>query len=95
MRRRTLNIYFSWLVVAMVYYGLSFNTKNIGANIYVSNFVSGFAEIVACVLIIPGKSIIILFNSELGTSLFEIAHSLFALEQTLILGAMALNKKKS
>jgi OCT family organic cation transporter-like MFS transporter 4/5 len=54
MRRRTLNIYFSWLVVAMVYYGLSFNTKNIGANIYVSNFVSGFAEIVACVLIIPG-----------------------------------------
>jgi OCT family organic cation transporter-like MFS transporter 4/5 len=55
MRRRTLNIYFSWLVVAMVYYGLSFNTKNIGANIYVSNFVSGFAEIVACVLIIPGQ----------------------------------------
>ncbi len=39
----------------MVYYGLSFNTKNIGANIYVSNFVSGFAEIVACVLIIPGQ----------------------------------------
>jgi len=32
---------------------------------------------------------------ELGTSLFEIAQSLFALERTLILGAMALNKKKS
>ena len=28
MRKRTLNIFFSWLVVAMVYYGLSFNTKN-------------------------------------------------------------------
>jgi len=32
--------------------------------------------------------------SELGISLFEIAQSLFALERTLILGAMALNKKK-
>jgi hypothetical protein len=57
MRRRTVNVYFSWLVVAMVYYGLSFNTKNIGGNIYLSNFVSGFAEIVACVLIIPGEAI--------------------------------------
>jgi hypothetical protein len=54
MRRRTVNVYFSWLVVAMVYYGLSFNTKNIGGNIYISNFVSGMAEVVACVLIIPG-----------------------------------------
>jgi len=39
--------------VAMVYYGLSFNTKNIGGDIYVSNFISGFAEVVACVVIIP------------------------------------------
>ena len=30
LRKRTLNIFFSWLVVAMVYYGLSFNSKNIG-----------------------------------------------------------------
>ena len=58
MRRRTVNVYFSWLVVAMVYYGLSFNTKNIGANIYVSNFVSGLAEVVACVLIIPGNDFV-------------------------------------
>ena len=33
--------------------------------------------------------------SELGTSLFEIALSLFALERTLILGAMALLETKS
>ena len=33
--------------------------------------------------------------AELGTLLFEIAQSLFALERTMILGAMALNKKKS
>jgi len=56
MRKRTINIFFSWLVVAMVYYGLSFNTKNIGGDIYVSNFISGFAEVVACVVIIPALS---------------------------------------
>ena len=33
--------------------------------------------------------------TELGASLFEIAQSLFALEQTLIMRAMALNKNKS
>ena len=32
---------------------------------------------------------------DLGASLFEIAQSLFALERTMILGAMALNEKKS
>jgi len=53
MRKRTLTTYFTWFVVAMVYYGLSFNTKNIGADIYVSNFLSGFVEIVATVVIIP------------------------------------------
>jgi len=53
MRKRTLNIFFSWCVVAMVYYGLSFNTKNIGGDIYISNLISGLAEVVACVLIIP------------------------------------------
>ncbi|XP_023324223.1 organic cation transporter protein isoform X3 [Eurytemora carolleeae] len=53
MRKRTLNIYFSWMVVAGVYYGLSFNTKNIGGDIYISNFIAGMAEVVACVLIIP------------------------------------------
>ena len=36
-----------------------------------------------------------LCTEELGTSLFEIAQSLFALERTLILGAMALLNKKS
>ena len=35
------------------------------------------------------------FQPELCTSLFEIAQSLFALEQAFILGAMALNKNKS
>ena len=33
--------------------------------------------------------------TELGASLFEIAQLLYALEQTCILGAMALSKKKN
>ena len=45
MRKRTLNVFFSWLVVAMVYYGLSFNTKNLGGDRYLSSFVSGFVEV--------------------------------------------------
>ena len=45
MRKRTLNVFYSWLVVAMVYYGLSFNSKNLGADRYVSVFVSGFVEV--------------------------------------------------
>lgn len=53
MRKRTLNIFYSWLVVAMVYYGLSFNTKNLGGNRYVSSFVSGFVEVPAVVVILP------------------------------------------
>merc|ERR1719507_125041 len=53
MRKRTLNVFYSWLVVAMVYYGLSFNSKNLGADRYVSTFVSGFVEVPAVVVIIP------------------------------------------
>ena len=45
MRKRTLNIFYSWLVVAMVYYGLSFNTKNLGGNRYINSFISGFVEV--------------------------------------------------
>ena len=46
--------------------------------------------------IMPSKYKRVLYGTtELGTSLFEIVQSLFALERTLILGAMALLKKKS
>jgi len=44
---------------------------------------------------IPLNLIISELLAELGTSLFEIVQSLSALERTLILGAIALNKKKS
>lgn len=56
MRKRTLNIFYSWLIVAMVYYGLSFNTKNLGGDRYVSGFISGFVEVPAVVVILPALS---------------------------------------
>ena len=52
-RKRTINVFYSWLVVAMVYYGLSFNSKNLGGNRYVNTFASGFVEVPAVVAIIP------------------------------------------
>ena len=45
MRKRTLNIFYSWLIVAMVYYGLSFNSKHLGGDRYVNSFISGFVEV--------------------------------------------------
>jgi len=53
MRKRTLNIFYSWLIVAMVYYGLSFNSKHLGGDRYVNSFISGFVEVPAVVVIIP------------------------------------------
>ena len=53
MRKRTLNVFYSWLVVAMVYYGLSFNSKNLGGDRYVNSFISGFVEVPAVVAILP------------------------------------------
>ena len=53
MRKRTFTVFITWLVIAMVYYGLSFNSKNIGGDIYISMFINGLAEAVACLAIIP------------------------------------------
>jgi len=53
MRKRTCNIFFSWLIVAMVYYGLSLNSKNLGGDRYLNGFLSGFVEVPAVVVIIP------------------------------------------
>merc|ERR1711874_380099 len=53
MRKRTFTVFITWLVIAMVYYGLSFNSKNIGGDIYISIFINGLAEAIACLAIIP------------------------------------------
>jgi len=59
MRKRTLNIFFSWLIVAMVYYGLSFNSKNIGGNRYVASFASGFVEVTFLLYLSLGIALLI------------------------------------
>merc|ERR1711953_1472435 len=69
MRKRTITVFITWLVIAMVYYGLSFNSKNIGGDIYISMFINGLAEGIACLVIIPALAVIIWFapeNSFLG-----------------------------
>ncbi|XP_045588887.2 organic cation transporter protein isoform X1 [Procambarus clarkii] len=45
MRRRCLIIFFSWFVVSMVYYGLTFSGGNINASVYLLVFFSGAVEI--------------------------------------------------
>ncbi|KAB7493648.1 Solute carrier family 22 member 3 [Armadillidium nasatum] len=45
MRRRCLIIYFSWFVVSMIYYGLTFSGGNINASVYLMVFLSGVVEI--------------------------------------------------
>ncbi|XP_074642119.1 organic cation transporter-like protein [Tubulanus polymorphus] len=50
---RTLVIYFNWMVVSMVYYGLSLNAGNLGGNIFLNSFLSGLVEFPAytfCIL---------------------------------------------
>lgn len=47
LRRRSLIIFFDWLVNSMTYYGLSWNTSNLGGNDYLNFVVSGAVEIPA------------------------------------------------
>ncbi|XP_060551325.1 organic cation transporter protein-like [Ruditapes philippinarum] len=52
---RTLVIFFNWMVVSMVYYGLSLNTGNLGGNFYLNFTISGLVEFPAytlCILLL-------------------------------------------
>ncbi|XP_045198044.2 organic cation transporter protein-like [Mercenaria mercenaria] len=49
---RTLVIFFNWMVVAMVYYGLSLNAANLGADVYLNFLLLSLCEFPACVLCI-------------------------------------------
>ncbi|XP_022237085.1 organic cation transporter protein-like isoform X2 [Limulus polyphemus] len=44
MRKKTLNLYFIWFVLAFVYYGLSLNTNNLGGNPFLNFFIAGAVE---------------------------------------------------
>uniref|UniRef100_A0A1I8PJ79 Major facilitator superfamily (MFS) profile domain-containing protein n=1 Tax=Stomoxys calcitrans TaxID=35570 RepID=A0A1I8PJ79_STOCA len=47
MRRKTLIIFFDWFVNSGVYYGLSWNTNNLGGNVLLNFMISGAVEIPA------------------------------------------------
>ncbi|CAK8683927.1 unnamed protein product [Clavelina lepadiformis] len=51
MRLITFNCMFQWLVISMVYYGLSLNAGGLAGNIFVNNAINGMMEIMAFLFI--------------------------------------------
>ncbi|XP_070532076.1 organic cation transporter protein-like [Ptychodera flava] len=47
MRKKTLILFYNWFVNTLVYYGLAFNTSNLGGNDYFNCFLAGAVEIPA------------------------------------------------
>ncbi|XP_017047157.1 organic cation transporter-like protein [Drosophila ficusphila] len=52
LRRKTLLIFLDWLVTSGVYYGLSWNTNNLGGNVLLNFVISGAVEIPAYVFLL-------------------------------------------
>ncbi|XP_063403882.1 organic cation transporter protein-like [Mytilus trossulus] len=48
----SLNVWFNWLVNAMLYYGLSLGTGNLGGDPYINFCIAGAVEIPACIMCI-------------------------------------------
>ncbi|XP_034238416.1 organic cation transporter protein [Thrips palmi] len=59
LRKKSLNIFFSWFVNSATYYGLSWNTSNLGGNDYLNFLVSGVVEI-------PGYIMLLLLLNRWG-----------------------------
>ncbi|XP_070532070.1 organic cation transporter protein-like isoform X2 [Ptychodera flava] len=47
MRKKTLILFYNWLVNTLIYYGLAFNTSNLGGSDYFNCFLAGAVEIPA------------------------------------------------
>eukprot|EP00058_Branchiostoma_floridae_P000228 XP_002585716.1 hypothetical protein BRAFLDRAFT_257702 [Branchiostoma floridae] len=47
MAKKSVLIFFNWLVITLVYYGLSLNTSNLGGDDYLNFFIGGVVEIPA------------------------------------------------
>ncbi|KAL3882128.1 hypothetical protein ACJMK2_028499 [Sinanodonta woodiana] len=56
---RTLIIFFNWMIVSMVYFGLSLNTGNLGGDFYLNFIISGLVEF-------PAHTLCILLLNRLG-----------------------------
>ncbi|KAH8363040.1 hypothetical protein KR084_004647 [Drosophila pseudotakahashii] len=52
LRRKTLLIFLDWLVTSGVYYGLSWNTNNLGGNVLLNFLISGAVEIPAYIFLL-------------------------------------------
>ncbi|XP_017009318.2 organic cation transporter-like protein [Drosophila takahashii] len=52
LRRKTLLIFLDWLVTSGVYYGLSWNTNNLGGNVLLNFLISGMVEIPAYIFLL-------------------------------------------
>ncbi|XP_077977092.1 organic cation transporter protein-like [Glandiceps talaboti] len=61
MRKKTLILVYNWIANTLVYYGLSFNTSNLGGNDFVNCFLAGAVEVPAYLL-----GIVIMDNRRLG-----------------------------
>ncbi|XP_069127358.1 organic cation transporter protein-like isoform X3 [Argopecten irradians] len=58
----SLNVWFNWLINAMVYYGLSLGTDNLGGDPYINFCIAGAVEI-------PAYALCIIFLNKLGRRL--------------------------
>ncbi|XP_077977325.1 organic cation transporter protein-like [Glandiceps talaboti] len=61
MRKKTLILMYIWIVNTLVYFGLSFNTSNLGGNDFVNCFLAGAVEVPAYLL-----GIVMMDNRRLG-----------------------------
>nr|CAB3266145.1 organic cation transporter protein-like [Phallusia mammillata] len=52
MRKKSLNLFYCWLVCSCVYYGLTLNSADLGGDPFINLFLSGFVEIPASCLAI-------------------------------------------
>lgn len=71
MARLSLNVWFNWLVNALVYYGLSLNTENLAGSPYLNFMLAGAVEIPAyalCILLLNrmGRRIPLIASMYLG-----------------------------
>ncbi|XP_052123042.1 organic cation transporter protein isoform X2 [Frankliniella occidentalis] len=52
LRKKSLNIFFNWFVNSATYYGLSWNTSNLGGNDFLNFLISGVVEIPGYVMLL-------------------------------------------
>lgn len=97
LRWRTLNLYYNWFVISLVYYGLSLNSGNLGGDLFVNNLILGAVEfpgILMCVFLVmhTGRrwilSMCLLLGGAacLGTMIFE--KGLYTLDWPIVTFAM-------